>query len=143
MMKRATVAVVVCGAAMWVGICQVNTADARPRYFSAFKARYLGEDEAQMTDEQKALQKIVDKEKCAVCHDERKDASGKANKANRNPFGMALSKYLTEDDRRDEEKAIKMLEKIEKEKPQDAKPTDPTFLELIRQGKLPFAYPQE
>lgn len=143
-MKRSSVVILVCAVATLAGLCLVNTADARPKYFSAFKDRYLGDEGSKWTDQQKALDKIVNEQKCSVCHDPRKDATtGKASKKNRNPYGMALSKYLTEKDKRDGEKAVKMLEKIEKEKPKEAKTDDPTFGDLIQQGKLPFEYQEE
>jgi hypothetical protein len=139
-MKRSTVVMAVCVVAIFAGVCHWNAAHARPKYFSAFKAKYLGDDEAKMSDAQKKLAELAKEEKCSICHDPRKDESGKASKKNRNPYGVALSKFLSEKDKRDGEKAAKMLEKIEKEKPKDAKESDPTFGELIKQGKLPFEY---
>ena len=117
------------------GLLRVDTAQARPTYAKAFVEKYVDDE---TTDTQKALAAEIKRvKKCNVCHDPRPGDSGKASKKNRNPFGEALAKRLSEKDKKDQEKALKMLDKIEGEK---AKEADKKFGELIKAGKVPFEY---
>jgi hypothetical protein len=118
-----------------LSLVRVETAHGRSTYAKAFKEKYVGEEE---TEAQKSLAAEIKRVKtCNVCHDPRPDESGKANKKNRNPFGQTLAKYMSEEDQKDKEKALKMLAKIEGEKAKDA---EKTFGELIKSGKVPFEY---
>ncbi len=127
----------VCSIAV-LAICsfgRVNSAQAYPTFFKAFEKKYVGDKEA---DQQKALAKeVLRVKKCNVCHDPRPGDSGKASKKNRNPYGQELNKHLTDKDKKDVEKALEMLGKIEGEKVKDA---DKTFGELIKAGMIPFEY---
>jgi len=114
---------------------QVNTAQAFPTFAKAFLQRYVGEKKS--TAQQKLDKEISRVKKCYVCHDPRKDDNGKASKKNRNPYGAALHKYLGKDDKKNLEKALKMLEKVEDSKADGA---DKTYGELIKSGKVPFEY---
>jgi hypothetical protein len=136
-MKKLTI-VLVCLLAVTavIALGQRNVAQARTTYAKAFVAKYVG-DESNETQKTLALE-IKRVKQCNVCHDPRKDESGKVSKKNRNPFGQTLAKHLTEKDQKDAEKATKMLEKIETEKIDG---TEVTIGELIKAGKLPFEYP--
>ncbi len=121
-----------------VSFVQVDTALARSTYAKAFVEKYVGEE---TTDTQKALAAEIKRvKKCNICHDPKKDESGKASKKNRNPFGQTLAKHMTETDKKDKEKALKMLEKIEGEK---AEGSDKSFGEIIKSGKVPFEPKEE
>jgi len=119
-----------------LSLIRVDSAQARSTYAKAFKQKYVGDE---TTEVQKALALEIKRIKtCNVCHDPRPDKeSGRANKENRNPFGMTLAKHLSEKDQKDLEKALKMLEKIETEKAEGA---DKPFGELIKSGKVPYEY---
>ena len=124
--------------AVALSMVRVDTAQARSTYAKAFKAKYIGEEE---TDAQKTLAAEVTRVKtCNVCHDPRPGESGKPDKKNRNPYGQTLAKLLSEKDQKDQDKATKMLAKIEAEKVKDAKKT---FGELLKSGKVPFEYEEE
>ena len=91
---------------------------ARAPYFEQFEEKYsdLGGI---------GYPKRVEKAKCAVCH--------KGNsKKERNSYGMALSKVITKNEKQ-KAKIDKALGEIENEK----SPSGETFIELIKQGKLP------
>lgn len=125
-------------AALCAGIvlCHVRAADAFPAFSKAFAKKYI---DKKSTDVQKSLDaEYIRVKKCNVCHDPRPGEDGKVSKKNRNPYGVALAKYLTEKDKKDEKKAIEMLGKVESEKAPDS---DVTFGELLSEGKLPFLYP--
>ncbi len=114
---------------------RVDTVEARSTYAKAFEKKYVGDE---TTAAQKSLAAEIKRIKtCNICHDPRPDDSGKANEKNRNPFGKTLAKLLNEKDQKDEAKALKMLEKIETEKPEGS---DKTFGELIKSGKVPWEY---
>jgi predicted adenine nucleotide alpha hydrolase (AANH) superfamily ATPase len=115
---------------------RVPTAQAFPQFFKVFEEKYVGD---KSTDVQKSIAAHIERvEKCNVCHDPRKDDSGKASKKNRNPYGEALAKLLTKDDKKDTKKITESLGKVEKEKVEKAKQL---FGELLKEGKLPFEYP--
>jgi predicted adenine nucleotide alpha hydrolase (AANH) superfamily ATPase len=115
---------------------RVPTAHAFPQFFKVFEEKYVGD---KSTDVQKSIAAHIERvEKCNVCHDPRKDDSGKASKKNRNPYGEALAKLLTKDDKKDTKKITESLNKVEKEKVEKAKQL---FGELLKEGKLPFEYP--
>lgn len=116
----------------------VDQASARTNYEKAFRKKYIGEEKSK---EEKSLAEETKRVgKCFVCHDPRKDDDGKASKKNRNPYGQELAKLLTKDDQKDEDKILKMIEKVENLKAKDAKKT---FGEIIKAGKMPFEYPEE
>jgi predicted adenine nucleotide alpha hydrolase (AANH) superfamily ATPase len=115
---------------------RLPTAQAYPQFFKVFEEKYLGD---KSTDIQKSLAEHVERvNKCNVCHDARKDENGKTSKKKRNPYGEALAKYLTKDDKKDTKKITESLNKVEKEKVEKAKKV---FGELLKEGKLPFEYP--
>lgn len=116
----------------------VNNAHARSDYYKAFAEKYVGDEK---TEVQKKLALEVKRvKKCNVCHDPRPDDSGKASKKNRNPYGQQLAKHLTEKDKKDKEKALKVLVKIEGEKAKDAKKS---FGDILKAGQVPFEYKEE
>ncbi len=127
-----------CVLAVMIGsLCLVPPAHAFPNFLKAFQKKYAG-DKKPETDEQKNLAQEMKRVKtCNVCHDPRPGDSGKADKKNRNPYGQALNKYLTEKDKNDVDKALEMLSKVEGEKAAD---DAPTYGELLKEGKLPFEY---
>ncbi len=127
-----------CAAVLFFGLgfCHVRSADAYQAFAKAFLKKYAGDTSTEV--EKSIAAEFARVKKCNVCHDPRPGSDGKISKKNRNPYGVALSKYLTEKDKKDEKKALEMLGKIESEKAEGA---DKTFGELLREGKLPFVYP--
>ena len=118
-----------------VSLVHVRTADAYLTFSKAFLKKYAGDEK---TDAQKSIaQEFKRVKKCGVCHDPRPGDDGKASKKNRNPYGQALNKFLNEKDKKDLEKAVKMLTEIENQKADGA---EKTFGDLIKGGKLPFLY---
>jgi hypothetical protein len=113
----------------------VRSADAYLNFSKAFLKKY-GSDKS--SEAQKSIAKEFARvKKCAVCHDPRPGADGKVTKKNRNPYGAALNKYLTEKDKANADKALEALAKVESEK---AEGTEKTFGELLSAGKLPYLY---
>ncbi len=117
---------------------RIPTAQAFPQFFKVFEEKYVGD---KSTEVQKTLAANIDRvSKCNVCHDPRKDDSGKASKKNRNPYGESLAKMLTKDDKKDTEKITKSLVEVEAKKiPDSAKET---IGALLKDGKLPYEYPE-
>ncbi len=114
---------------------RLDSAQAYPTFLKAFQKKYVGDEK---TDTEKTLAKEIKRaKKCYVCHDPRPGADGKVSKKNRNPYGQALNKYLTEKDKKDVKKAEEMLSKVENMKPDGS---DKTFGELIKEGKLPIEF---
>jgi hypothetical protein len=109
------------------------SAMARPDYKKAFDAKYAA-------DENAPLAPVVAELKCNVCH------YGKTKK-NRNDYGTALSKLVTEktyaelksDKEQLTEVVTKALTKIEGEK----SVSDVKFGELLKAGKAPGTAPEE
>jgi hypothetical protein len=135
-MKALRVSVVFCVALIGaVAALKVSQADAYVPFSRAFLKKYAGE---KSTEAEKSIAtEFARVKKCAVCHDPRPGDDGKPSKKNRNPYGLALGKHLTEKDKKDMEKALEMLPKVEAEK---AEGSDKTFGELIKEGKLPYLY---
>lgn len=135
-MKSVRVSVVFCVALIGVvAVLNVSQADAYLAFSKAFLKKYAGD---KSTEAQKTIaSEFTRVKKCAVCHDPRPGDDGKPSKKNRNPYGQALGKHLTEKDKKNTEKALEMLSKIEGEK---AEGSDKTFGELIKEGKLPYVY---
>ena len=94
-------------------------ASAGKPYFEEFKEKYA--------DEAVGYAELVNKAKCAVCH------NGQSKKE-RNSYGIALSKVIAKNEKI-KANIDQALGKIENEK----SPSGETFIELIRQGKLPGA----
>ena len=116
-------------------LIQVRPADAYVNFSKAFLKKYADD---KSSDAQKSIAtEYARVKKCFVCHDPRPGDDGKVSKKNRNPYGQALAKYLTEKDKKDTKKALEMLGKIEEEK---AEGSDKKFGELLSEGKLPFLY---
>jgi hypothetical protein len=135
-MKKLSVCVACC-VALVAGLCflPVRSADAYLTFSKAFLKKY-GSDKSSET--QKAIAKEFARvKKCGVCHDPRPGADGKVSKKNRNPYGQALNKYLTEKDKANVEKALEALAKVESQKAEGA---EKTFGELLSTGKLPYLY---
>ena len=93
-----------------------------------FEKRYVKKDSSEAKDA--AFKEAVQTAGCAICHE------GEERK-NRNAYGVALDKLLSENDKDHAEKIQAALEQVEgvRSNPQD--PNSPTFGELIKQGKLP------
>ncbi len=118
-----------------LNLVRIDSAQARSTYAKAFVEKYVGDE---TTDSQKALAAEIKRiKKCYVCHDPRPDESGKKSKKNHNPYGKLLAKHMTEQDKKDKEKALKMLTEIEGEK---LKGCDKSVGEMIKAGKIPFEY---
>ncbi len=124
--------------AAFVGLLRISPANARPTYYKAFKKKYLGDGK---TDVEKSLAKEIKRVKgCYICHDPRAGADGKKSKKNRNPYGVELAKLLTKKDKKNAEKAIEALTKVEKIK---LKGSEKTIGDTLKSGKLPFEYKEE
>jgi hypothetical protein len=109
-------------------------ANADKAFRDEFVAVYVKADSDKPDD--KAFAAVVDKAKCNICH------VGKVKK-NRNNYGKALGELLSrKTDAEDKEKIQAALKKIESlhSNPKDDK--SPTFIELIRSGKLPGGQPK-
>jgi cytochrome c peroxidase len=115
---RKTVRVV--GLAILLSGLSSKHASARKPYFDGFKEKYANEGGF-------GYDKLIDQAKCAICH------KGQAKK-DRNSYGIALSKVITKN-QKNKVQIDKALGDIENEK----SPLGETFIELIRQGKLPGA----
>lgn len=101
-------------------------ASAYTEFRKEFIAKYVKKDSSDAKD--KAFAEACDKAKCNICHE------GKTKKS-RNPYGQALDKLLSEDDKEDAAKIKQSLEKVAAMKAKkDAKAT---FGELLKAGKLP------
>jgi hypothetical protein len=138
MKKLCTVLVCCVAFSAFLSVGRVNTATAHPTFAKAFELKYIGDGK---TDSEKSLAAEVKRvKKCTVCHDTRKDESGKMKKKTfRNPYGTALSEFLTKDlkSKEHQEKVIELLSKAEGKK---ADGSEKTFGELIKSGKVPFEY---
>ena len=135
-MRKVGICIAVC-VALVASLCflPVRSADAYLNFSKAFLKKYAGD---KSTDAQKSIAKEFARvKKCGVCHDPRPGDDGKASKKNRNPYGLALNKHLTKNDKKDVNKALEALGKVEGEKAEGA---DKTFGELLSEGKLPFLY---
>ncbi len=132
-MKQLSLSLIICIAmASLIGYNYVRSASAFPTFYKAFDKTYLGD---KTTEAQKALVADIKRvKKCNIGHDPRKDENGKASKKNRNAYGQALAKFLSEKDKKNLEKALEVLPKVEGQRAKDAKKT---FGELIKEGKLP------
>lgn len=118
-----------------MGLLRIESVNARPTYYKAFKKKYVGDEK---TDAQKSIAKSIKRVKgCNICHDPHKGPDGKVSKKNRNPYGVGLSKLLTEKDQKNVDKALEALTKTEKVKLKDSKQT---VGECLKAGKLPFEY---
>ncbi|MHB0959016.1 MAG: hypothetical protein ACYC6N_12680 [Pirellulaceae bacterium] len=135
-MRRLGVCIVFCVVlSAGLGWVQVRSADAYLTFSKAFLKRYAADKSSEA--QKSVASEFARVKKCGVCHDPRPGADGKISKKNRNPYGQALAKHLTEKDKKDAEKALEMLSKIEGEK---AEGSEKTFGELLASGKLPFLY---
>lgn len=115
-MKKA-VMLVVAGAAV-IGLV-VSSADARPKYKTAWDAEYLKEGSA--------IHKALDgKSNCMLCH------QGK-DKKKRNAYGMAVGNTLGAKNVMDLAKITEALKKAAAEK---APGSDKTFGDMIKDGTL-------
>ena len=106
-------------------------AKADNAYRVEFVAKYVKADSSDSKD--KAFAAAVDKAKCAICHE------GK-NKKNRNNYGNALAELLNrKTDAENKEKIQAALKKVESKRSDPKNDKSPTFGDLIKAGKLPFA----
>jgi hypothetical protein len=109
-----------------------SPAAARPQYNKEWQAKYVE------GNKNEAFVKAVGEAKCNVCH----DAASKSKK-DRNPYGMALSKFLNKEgfdkSKGDADAAKKWIlegfQKGEAEKAADGK----TFGDKLKAGSLPGA----
>lgn len=115
-MKKAVLMMVAAAAAVALWICTSTMAEARPKYKTAWDARYMKDGSE--------IKKALGTSNCNVCH------QGK-NRKNRNAYGMAIDKALGAKNVMDAEKIEAALEKAEKEK---AAGSDKTFGDLIKDG---------
>jgi predicted adenine nucleotide alpha hydrolase (AANH) superfamily ATPase len=116
---------------------RIPSAQAFPQFFKVFEEIYVGD---KSNDAQKSLATHIERvKKCNVCHDPRKDEDGKVSKKKRNPYGEALAKLLTKDDKKDTKKITTSLTSVAKEKA--AESAKKIYGELLKEGKLPFEYP--
>lgn len=115
-----------------LAVLSVNSANAMPQFFAAFRAKYLKTDDQSETG--KALKDQVDKVKCNVCHG--KNGQGKDDKKVRNAYGEALDKLLSKEDIKNKDKIQEALDKVAEEKVDEAEDA-PTFGDRLAGGKLP------
>jgi len=127
---RINYCVVFCVSLLTLISISATSVNAFPQFNGGFKKLYLNDDSP---DE---FKNAVKEAKCAVCHDEsKKKDDGKPNRKFRNPYGEALDKLLSKDDKKDKEKIREALENVEKEKLPDS---DVTFGARLKAHKLPF-----
>ncbi len=82
-------------------------------------------------DKESDFEKKVLEAKCLCCHQGKK-------KKNRNPYGLELSKLLDKKkDKKDTEKIVEALKKVEKMHTDPSNEKSPTYGEMIKAGKLP------
>ena len=128
-MKRVVMLIAACFVALLFNMILTRTASARPEY----KARL---DEA--TKNSKAADAIKE-QKCNVCH------YGKSKK-NRNEFGKAVNKGITEENfksmKEDKEKLTKKIDEALKAAMKEKSSGGKTFGELIEAGQLPAKNPE-
>jgi hypothetical protein len=110
--------------AVLLSVGSLKHADAGKPYFETFKEKYATEGGVGYAE-------LVATAKCSICH-----AGGK--KTEHNSYGIALRKVVAKNEK-ERAKIDDALGKIENEK----SPSGETFIELIRQGKLPGANGQE
>ena len=130
-MKKFMVLATMTAAAIVLNFVPVETADGRTEYFKQFKELYK---DSKIIDEAKT------KTKCHTCHVGKK-------KKDRNDYGIALSKHLTKDLRKElrkdkpayYKKITESLKEVEKAKSVSGVP----FGKLIEEGKMPGTAPEE
>jgi hypothetical protein len=106
---------------IWSG---ANRAQAFPQFKTEFDAKYMKAGTP-------IFNALEGKSNCNVCH------AGKASKKNRNAYGLALSQYVTKDDKMNKEKIQSALAAVEKMPSVPGQTNAPTFGQLIAEGKLP------
>ena len=101
-----------------------ESSNARPEYWKVYLKQYV------KGKRDEAWQKMMNKNKCYVCHQGKK-------KKNRNIYGEALAKFLNKKTKKDNEKTLKALLTVAKQlsDPKDKK--SPTFGTLIERGEFP------
>lgn len=109
-------------------LADVRSAKAVPQFRKEFVAKYVKSESTDPKD--KAFAEAVKKARCNICH-------AGDDKEKRNPYGQAISKFISKDDQENKEKVLQALDKAAgvKVKPDDAK--SPTFGQRISAGKLP------
>jgi hypothetical protein len=110
-----------------------STAHAMKPFRDEFMARYVKADSSDAKE--KSFAEAVQKARCNVCH------QGK-DKKERNVYGRALSKFLSEDDAQDREKIKSAFDKVAALKSNPDDPNSPTFGDLIKACKLPGGGPK-
>jgi cytochrome c551/c552 len=121
-------AVVVAGSTL-LGLL-ASTAQSRPQYFKAFKAKYV---KADGSPDDQAFAAAVNDAKCLVCH------VGESRK-NRNSYGKDLAKYFEDQSEKNVKDTAKIDEGLDKVADIHVDPNDPkspTYGDLIKAGKLP------
>ena len=106
-------------------LADVRSARAVPQFRKEFVTKYVKPDSTAAKD--KAFAEAVAKARCNVCH-------AGPDKEKRNPYGQALSKFVTTSDQEDRKKVLHAFDKAATMKPA---PKSPTFGERISAGKLP------
>lgn len=121
-------------------VTSVVTAPAQAflQFAKEFEKKYIGDETTEVQSKIAVAYKAA--KKCNTCHDPRKNADGVASKKNRNPYGQALAKLLTKDDKKDMEKIQKALATVEAE---SAEAGAETFGARLSQGLLPYEMPAE
>jgi hypothetical protein len=109
-----------------------SSASAMKPFRDEFMAKYVKPDSTDAKE--RAFAEAVQTAKCNVCH------QGKT-KAQRNVYGRALNKFLSEDDAENKEKIGIALDKAAELKRNPDDPRSPTFGDLIKAGKLPGGEP--
>jgi hypothetical protein len=109
-----------------------SLANAMKPFRDEFVAKYVKLDGTDAKE--KAFAQAVQTAKCNVCH------QGKSKKE-RNVYGRALNKFLSEGDAKNKEKIRTALDNTAELRSNPADPNSPTFGELIKAGKLPGGEP--
>ena len=105
-------------------------AEAVKEFKEQFDARYVKPDGTDPVEV--ALAEAVKEANCYVCH-----VKGKSRKYH-NVYGEALEEFLDrKDDKENVEKIQKALETVEKLKSDPDNDSSPTYLDIIKSGKLP------
>jgi len=125
-MKKALLALL---CAVVLGFVAHTSADARPAFRKQFWAKYVTDNPN--TEFVSAAKKA----NCLVCHEDKKDEKGKADRTARNTYGQQLAKRLTKEDQKNVDKIQKMLDEVANLP--STGDGSPTFGQLIEQGKLP------
>jgi hypothetical protein len=114
-----------------VGWLNTEAVQAFPEFRKEFEKKYVPENPN--TPAEKSLKAEFDGAKCGICH---LGPQGKEKKK-RNAYGMALSKLIKKEDKKDSDKIQGALDTVAKEPSVAGDASSPSYGDLIKEGKLP------